>query len=147
MKYIKPFAYGLLLLLIACTDGPETGPAKIHFDRDSCEKCRMLISDPYHAAQVRGGEKHQAHKFDDIGDAVTWLEKQSWKSETKTEIWVADHNTGEWIDARKAWYVREKHTPMNYGYSAQTEQSETAVDYNAMAQGVLKIEGKHHHHE
>ncbi len=147
MKYIKLFIYGLILFLVACSEAPKTGPVKIKFDRDSCEKCRMLISDRYHAAQVRGGEKQQAHKFDDIGDAVSWLAEQPWKDDTKTEIWVTDHRTGEWLNARQAWYVREKQTPMNYGFSAETEQRETAIDYTTMVKGAIKISGKHHHNE
>ena len=135
---------GLLFTLLACTSEPETGPVKVHFDRDACERCRMLLSDRFHAAQIRGGERNQVFKFDDIGGAVIWLAEQSWKDEDKTEIWVTDHNTGDWIDAKKSWYVREKHTPMNYGYSAEPTKRDTAVNYQAMVDGVMAIEENYH---
>jgi len=136
-----------MLLLVSCNNESKTGPAKITFDRDSCERCRMLISDRYHVAQVRGGERNQAYKFDDLGGAIIWLSEQSWKDESKTEIWVANHLTGEWLDAKQAWYVREKHTPMNYGYSAETEKRDGAIDYISMSKAVLELEEKHKHHE
>ena len=147
MKYLKLISYSFLLLLLACSNEPQTGPAKMKYDRDSCERCRMLISDRFHAAQVRGGEKNHAYKFDDLGGAVIWLAEQSWKDEAKTEVWVTNHLTGEWINAENAWYVREKHTPMNYGYSAELEQRPGAVDYATMVKGVMEIEGKNSHHE
>jgi len=147
MKYTKLFIYSLLLFIMACSEKADTGPVEVKFDRDSCEQCRMMISDRFHVAQVRGGEKHQAYNFDDIGDAITWLEQQPWKTDSKTEIWVADHRTAKWLDARFAWYVREKHTPMNYGYSAEAEQRNTAIDYTTMVNAILDTKGQHHNHE
>ncbi len=144
MKFHKILlSIGLLFTLLACTSEPETGPVKVNFDRDACERCRMLLSDRFHAAQIRGGERNQVFKFDDVGGAVIWLAEQSWKDEEKTEIWVTDHNTGDWIDAKKSWYVREKHTPMNYGYSAEPVKRDTAIDYQAMVDGVMAIEEKY----
>jgi len=138
MKFPKHYLCFGLLLLIGCNSEPQTGPAKLTFDRDACERCRMLISDRFHAAQVRGGEKNKAFKFDDIGGAVIWLEDQTWKEEPKTEIWVTHHETGEWINAKEAWYVQEKHTPMNYGFSAEAVKRATAVDYATMAMAVIE---------
>ena len=138
----KLIVCSLLLLLVACGKEPTTGAVEIKFDRDACERCRMLISDPYHAAQVRGGERHQVYKFDDIGGAVIWLAEQPWQDDPQTEMWVTEHTSGEWIDAKQAWYVRETHTPMNYGYSAELEKTANAVDYATMVVGVMAIERK-----
>ena len=140
MKFPKFLLCFGLLLFAGCDSEPQTGPAKLTFDRDACERCRMLISDRFHAAQVRGGEKNKAFKFDDIGGAVIWLEDQTWKEEPKTEIWVTHHQTGEWINAKEAWYVQEKHTPMNYGFSAEAVKRATAVDYTTMAKAVIESE-------
>ena len=147
MKFLKLFSLSLLLVLVSCNDEPKTGPAKVTFDRDACERCRMLISDRFHVAQVRGGERQQAFKFDDVGGAVLWLEEQTWKDDEKTEVWVASHKTGEWLNAKNAWYVRENHTPMDYGFSAEAAQRETAVDYDTMVKRVIESEEKHNHHE
>ena len=43
----------VLLTLVGCSGEPETGPAKVTWDRDACERCRMVLSDRHHAAQVR----------------------------------------------------------------------------------------------
>lgn len=147
MKYLKFISFSLGLLLMSCSEEPKTGPTKVTFDRDVCERCRMLISDRFHVAQVRGGELQQAYKFDDVGGAVLWLEEQTWKDDEKTEVWVANHKTGEWLNAKNAWYVRENHTPMNYGFSAEAEQRKTAVDYDTMLKSVIESEDKHNHHE
>ena len=147
MKLLKLISYSLVLFMMSCSDESKTGPEKVTFDRDACERCRMLISDRFHVAQVRGGEKQQAYKFDDVGGAVLWLEEQPWKNNAKTEVWVANHQTGEWLNAKNAWFVREKHTPMNYGFSAEAEKRETAIDYTAMVKSVIESEGKHNHHE
>lgn len=140
MKFPKLLLCFSLLFLSGCNSEPETGPAKLIFDRDACERCRMLISDRFHAAQVRGGEKNKAYKFDDIGGAIIWLDEQTWKDEPKTEVWVTHHETGEWINAKEAWYVQEKHTPMNYGFSAEAVKTDKAVDYTTMAKAVIKSE-------
>jgi len=140
MKLPRFIIYSTLLLLMACNAESKTGPVQVKFDRDSCERCRMLISDRFHAAQVRGGDNLKAYKFDDIGGAVIWLEQQSWKDQVNTEVWVTNHQTGDWLNAKQAWYVREKHTPMNYGYSAEPEQRPEAVDYTTMAIAVLEKE-------
>ncbi len=142
MKYPRLISYFFLLLLLACNNEPKTGPVKINFDRDSCERCRMLISDRFHAVQIRGGDDLKVYKFDDIGDAVIWLDQQPWKEAGSTEVWVTHHQTGEWINAKQAWYVREKHTPMNYGFSAESQQSPNAVKYLTMAITVLDKEEK-----
>ena len=97
-------------LLAACSGEPPTGPVKVKWDRDQCERCRMVVSDPYHAAQIRqpaGQGRTKVYRFDDFGCAVIWLDKQSWRDVPGVEFWVTDHRSGDWIDARKAWYVLE----------------------------------------
>ena len=62
----------VLLALSACSDN-GTGPVEVKWDRDACERCRMVLSDRYHAAQIRGGpadRKARVYKFDDIGGAI-----------------------------------------------------------------------------
>ena len=80
----------LALLLAACSQEPATGPVEIHYGRDTCDFCRMIISDPRYASQLRGGPGHKAYKFDDIGDALLFLDRQPWKDEADVEFWVMD---------------------------------------------------------
>ncbi|MBZ8134321.1 hypothetical protein CLD20_13650 [Afifella sp. IM 167] len=124
-------------MLSACSE--ETGPADIRFDRDTCEHCRMMISDRHFPASIRGGPRHAAHKFDDIGCAMQWLGRQEWASEAKTEIWVGDYeNPGTWLKAKEAVYISGLVTPMDYGFGAVAAPHEGAVDFAAMKKAVLE---------
>ena len=119
------------LILLGCSE-PTSGPVEVKWDRDSCERCRMVLSDRNHSAQVRGGPengKSRVYKFDDFGGAVLWLADKPWKDDAKTEIWVNDHRDGRWIDARKAWYVSGQVTPMEFGLGAQDSEVENGMNY------------------
>lgn len=126
-----------LLVLAACFE-PDGGPGTLRFDRDTCELCRMMISDPRFAAQVRGGADRKAYLFDDIGDAVNWLREQPWKDDPSVEIWVNDYdNPEQWLNAREAVYIRGVISPMDYGFAAVTPPRDDAVGFDAMAAAVL----------
>jgi len=121
----------LALVLMACSE-PSTGPVEVKWDRDSCERCRMVLSDRKHSAQIRGGPqngKSRVYKFDDFGGAVLWLEDKPWKDGVKTEFWVNDHRDGRWIDARKAWYLSGQVSPMEFGLGAQDSKVEGAMSF------------------
>ena len=111
----------LALFLAACSRESETGPVELKWDRDTCTRCSMAISDRHYAVQVRGGPKKQVFKFDDIGCAVHWLKDQPWGNDPAMEIWVTDFRSGKWLDARAAQYVAGKTTPMAYGFGASAE--------------------------
>ncbi len=136
-----------VLLLNACGGEPDTGPGKIRWDRESCTRCAMAISDHNYAAQVRGGptgKKTKLYKFDDIGCAMIWLDQQSWKDAPGTQVWVADYRNGNWLDARKSWYVPGKITPMGYGLGAIPEKQQGALNYTAAKQRVYAVEEQVH---
>ncbi|MDH5573235.1 MAG: nitrous oxide reductase accessory protein NosL, partial [Gammaproteobacteria bacterium] len=108
-RLIKLFALALLStqLLSGCSE-PTTGAVEVHWDRDNCERCRMVLSDHQHAAQIRfvnEKQKSVVYKFDDVGCAVIWLEDKPWRDTNSTEIWVTDYTDGKWIDAKTAYYV------------------------------------------
>lgn len=130
-------AAALPLAVSACrrqTDGPE----EIAFGRDVCAMCGMIISDRRFAAEIRGGPRGELAKFDDIGDAVNWLETQTWKSTQLSEFWVMDSESGaEWQDARTAHYLPGAISPMDYGYAAVAREQEGTVDYSTMAKAAL----------
>jgi nitrous oxide reductase accessory protein NosL len=129
-----------IVLLAACNKEPQTGPIDVHFDRDICDHCRMVLSDPRFIAEIRyfpPGKRSKVAKFDDVGCAVIWLQKQPFADDPKVEIWVADHRNKKWIDARTATYVPMKSTPMEYGLGAQADPAANGVDF---AQAKLKID-------
>ena len=128
-----------LLLLVSCSREPQTGPAEVKFDRDTCLHCGMAVSDRHYAAQVRGGPKNQAYKFDDLGCAITWLKKQPWGDDPGTEIWVADFHDGIWLNARTAHYIGGKTTPMAYGFGASRDAVQGSISFDEARKRVLSL--------
>ncbi len=116
MKYILLLLS--MLLFLACGEKQETSKAaQMHWDRDMCARCVMVISDRKNSVQVQEKDSQKVYKFDDLGCMVIWSKDEN-KDLKNTLIWVTDANTGEWIDARTAFYTSGNSTPMGYGYSA-----------------------------
>jgi nitrous oxide reductase accessory protein NosL len=149
-RFIAAAAHGLALTplaaaLSACGKSgawPE-GMAEIKWDRDTCVRCSMVISDRRFAAEMRGGEKNTVFKFDDIGCAAFWMrDKQKdypWLTDAASRIWVADvSSTGDkWLDARKAHYAGGKMSPMGYNYGARAYAEAGSQNFEEMRQHVL----------
>lgn len=131
-----------LLFLSACSKEPQAGPVEIKFDRDTCTHCSMAISDRHYAAQVRGGPNKQNFKFDDFGCAISWLNKQSWGNDPSTEIWVADSRAGLWLNARSAYFMSGKTTPMAYGFGAISEAIPGSISFDEARKQVLAKDNK-----
>lgn len=122
----------------------KTAAVKMHWDRDMCVRCVMVISDRKNAAQVRNPKNGKTYLYDDIGCVILWFkeEKIAWKDEAV--IWVTDVKTGEWINARTAFYDTENITPMGYGFSAHKtkdtiEQGQEIIDFAEVTRRVIKI--------
>lgn len=146
-KYILLSCF--FLLAAGCTADQTSGPGEVRWDRETCTRCNMAVGDRSFAAQVRAaptGEKSRLYKFDDLGCAVIWLDNQSWKDDSQTEIWVADYRNGKWIDARKAFYTTGKISPMNYGLGAQADVAEGALNYSQAVEHIKMVENEHHRH-
>ena len=146
VKYV-PFLFLLVMTfaLGGCFGEPETGPVEIKWDRDTCHVCRMLISDRHYAAQLRGGPKHKAYKFDDLGELIIWLEQQPWRSEPKVEIWVMDLDTGtKWLNARQARYLPNQRSPMDYGFGAIEGKREGSISFEEMVEKAKKRGSTYH---
>jgi nitrous oxide reductase accessory protein NosL len=133
------------VLLAACADDKghwAEGMAPIKWDRDTCVRCSMAISDRRFAAEVRGGPRNEAYKFDDIGCAVTWCgEKMNvhpWLGDPATRIWVAEFAArGErWLDARSAHYAAGPRSPMGYNLAAHAQAAAGSTDFDSMARQV-----------
>jgi copper chaperone NosL len=150
IKWLPLYLMFLLLLLAGCSGKPDTGPGEVKWDRDACERCRMVLSDRKHSAQIRifPAEKKRSKliNFDDIGCAVIWLEEQSWKSDPKTEIWVADRQGRGWLDARKANYIKGDVTPMEYGLGAQEAPAESSLDFAQAKAHIFEVEKRFNLH-
>ncbi|MFN8035770.1 MAG: nitrous oxide reductase accessory protein NosL [Acidimicrobiia bacterium] len=107
-----------VVLLGACGGGSSSGPPDIHYGRDVCDECHMIISDARFAAAYRLPDG-TARKFDDIGDMVSYARRT--KELARAErFWVHDYDKRKWIDAERAWYVagEKASTPMASGLRA-----------------------------
>jgi nitrous oxide reductase accessory protein NosL len=116
------------------------GMLPIKWDRDTCARCGMAISDRRFAAQLRGGPKNAAVKFDDIGCAATWcaekLNDSAWLADAATRLWVAEFggNGERWLDARRAHYVKGgSRSPMGYDYAAHAQPQPGSLGFDAMS--------------
>ncbi len=135
-----------IVFISACSPEEKTGAVEVRWDKEVCQRCSMGIGDDRFAAQVRGGPEMKVFKFDEIGCAVIWLEQQAWKDAAETEIWVADYNGKNWIDARDARYVRVMHSPMGYGLGAVATTEQEALDFGAAIKHIHAVENKEHQH-
>lgn len=118
---------------------PE-GMVEIRWDRTTCQRCGMVVSDSRFAAEIVGGPHNTPFIFDDVGCLVFWLRDKAaqypWLNEAATRLWVADStSTGRdalrWFDARQVQYVA-KSSPMAYNFGAVGSPLPGSVDFNEM---------------
>lgn len=144
---MRRFSFLLCLLglfFVGCDSKPNFEPKKVHWDRDMCERCKMVLSDRKHSAQVVNVQTGQKYTFDDIGCVILWFkeDKITWNNESI--IWVNDAQSGEWINAREAFYNSENVTPMAYGFGAhksrgQIKEGAEVIDFAEVSRRVIKI--------
>lgn len=137
----------VLTAFIACSPRIETGPGEVRWDRDICVRCTMVLSDHFFTAQIRGGEEGRRTKlyfFDDIGCAILWLDQQEWKEDPRTEIWIPDYRSGEWMEARSVWYKTGLVTPMDYGLGALPGKAEGLLDFDQALEVIYQRDKRNH---
>jgi len=108
----------LLTGLISCSSEPDHGPGPIQWDRDTCERCNMGLSERRYGVQVREASDHKLHYFDDLGCALLWLDEQKQAGENGglEELWVRNPEGTDWVDGRSARFRAGFKTPMGYGF-------------------------------
>jgi len=139
--------FGIFLISIffgACQKKDSSLPQKVHWDRDMCERCKMVLSDRDFATEIINPKTHKVYYFDDIGCAVLWLKEGKIPWAKSAKIWVKDGKTKKWIDARKAKYVDDAITPMAYGFKAYEAQNfpknKKMINFDQMIKKVEEIE-------
>ncbi len=123
---------GLVFAMLAgaCADAVP-GPAALDTLNDTCETCRMTVSDRRFAAQlVAPGEV--ARFFDDIGCLARYLAAHPVPS-PGAAAYVADHRTRAWVPAGRAVYSRVPGlaTPMSSGLIAHGDDASRRADAEA----------------
>lgn len=138
---------GAALAALGCDREADKWPAgmqPIKWDRDTCVRCNMVISDPRFAAEMRGGEKDTVFKFDDIGCLVFWQRDKAaqhpWMNDAATRMWVAestDMGGKTWLDPRQAHYLGGRLSPMGYNFAAVRDAVPQSLTFEAMRAQVL----------
>ncbi|WP_456428499.1 nitrous oxide reductase accessory protein NosL [Nitratifractor sp.] len=144
-RFLLLAAFGLLGA--GCGKKRPAGAVEaVHWDRDMCERCKMVLSERKYAAEIVDPKTNKVYKFDDIGCATLWLEEEHIPWADRAKIWVTDAKTGEWLDARKAKYTSDSITPMAYGIAAFSDRTfpkgHKALDFRQATELIRKIEAK-----
>ena len=118
------------LITINCNTGEDTLP-QIRYGEESCDRCRMIISEKRFAAAYRTDDGI-LRKFDDLGCAVLHRAEQN---EQVRQFWVYDYGETAWLDKTAAFFVssRDLLTPMGYGIIAvktKTQAQDLAENNN-----------------
>jgi nitrous oxide reductase accessory protein NosL len=109
----------------------------VHAVENRCTECGMAVRmDSKFASRITQGDT--TLYFCDIGDLFSYLKK---KNEQGAKIEVKDYTSGEWLDARKAFYVtsgKKFITPMGWGIAAfkdknEASQSGSVMDFESTA--------------
>jgi len=144
LRFAAGGAFAAALGACGKQDSWPEGMVEIKWDRDTCVRCNMVISDPRFAAQLRGGDKNTAFKFDDIGCLVFWLRgkaaQHAWMAEPATRMWVADSTDmrgATWLDAHRAHYLGGRLSPMGYNFAAVRDAASGSLTFEAMREQVL----------
>ncbi len=102
---------GIALVLIMIAMSP------VHAKEIMCTECGMMVMmDSKFTSKITQGDT--LLYFCDIGDLFTYLKK---KIMPDAGIAVKDYASADWIDARKAFYVKSVkkfNTPMGWGIAA-----------------------------
>jgi nitrous oxide reductase accessory protein NosL len=124
MKKVLPII-GIAITLIVLFLFP------VHAKDTRCTECGMMVHmDSKFISKITQGETPLY--FCDIGDLFTYLKR---KNVQDGKIEVRDYTSGEWIDARKAFYVKSGKkfdTPMGWGIAAFKDKNEASQSGSAM---------------
>lgn len=131
MHFFKAFLFTCMLFsLNNCSGEIDTNPKEVKYDREVCERCKMIISVRNYAAQTINPENGKRYYWDDIGCAILWFDEEKITWEDSAITYVKDVKTGEWLDVKKAHWTYGAITPMDFGFSAHKEPQEGVKNYD-----------------
>lgn len=110
----------IFILLYGCTDKKHT----VHWDRDMCERCKMVVSDRKNTVRMQEANSKKYYVYDDIGCYIWWIERDGNFKGKVGEVVINDSQTGEWIDMKNALYTAGNISPMGYGFWAYKKGTE-----------------------
>lgn len=131
---MKKLVNSVLLTLIisvtaGCSQEPNLSAVDPKWDRDVCERCKMLLSDKNFSSEVINPTDGKHYFFDDLGCALNWLSEEKNKSwASKAIVFANDAKTGEWLDISKNYLALGYITPMSYGIAVFKSKDQIGPD-------------------
>jgi copper chaperone NosL len=128
----------LVLAVMFLWPGPATGPEPIQYGRDTCASCRMQVTQPGFAGEMRD-PSGTLTKYDDVGcllRAILTAHREV------PEAWIEDHAGGGFVPLLGAHLVRAEgsSTPMGYGIVAFADEAAARAYAAAHTGTVLAFE-------
>lgn len=119
---MKKLALAAVLGLWACAR-PGGGLPSIHYGRDACARCGMILSEERFASGYVA-DSGETVAFDDLGEFLA----AAGDTAVAERSYVHDAGTGGWLRASEAVFVKIPGlaTPMGSGYAAFSSESEAA---------------------
>ena len=115
--------------LTILTGNTAARPVEVEPGRYQGAQCGMTLQQARDSAQAIAPDG-RTWFFDDVGCLALWLKDNRLQGDLV--LWVFGRDTGDWLDARRAWYSRTDDTPMGYGFAAYSRPGETLVDFETM---------------
>ncbi len=115
-------AAAIVLAVLLLWPAPASGPEEIAWGRDTCAQCRMILSQPGFAGEVRDA-RGVLTKYDDLGCMLSAMRA---KQGPMPEAWVEDHAGRGFVPLLSATLVDAPgaRTPMGHGIVAFADPEE-----------------------
>jgi copper chaperone NosL len=112
---VKKLAFAAALAFSACARS-SGGPPEIHYGRDICARCGMIVSEERFASGYVG-PNGETVAFDDLGEFLAIV---SMDPTLSAKSYVHDAQDGRWLRASQAVFIKLPGlaTPMGSGYAA-----------------------------
>lgn len=120
---MRAIATLVLALSLGCSSDPPQ-PVPLEIGKESCQFCRMVVSDRRFAAQIVA-HGYDPLFFDDIGCLAAHLKKNEVTPDSV--VFVADYREDRWVNAHDAFYFRcpGLASPMNSGIISSAPDGQT----------------------
>jgi copper chaperone NosL len=118
---MRKLALAAALVLSGCARSDSPLPV-IHYGRDACARCGMILSEERFASGYIGADGETV-AFDDLGELLAAVSKEP---ALLAKSYVHDARDGRWLPASQAVFVKLPGlaTPMGSGYAAFSSEAE-----------------------
>ncbi len=127
-------ALSVALALAGCSKA--SGPEPIAWDREACARCRMLVSEPAFAAQLRTATG-EVRSYDDPGCLLLHLDETGVEAK---ELWFHHHREERWLAGAATGFVEVPASPMGFRLGAVDAGTPGALSLDEARRRVRQVE-------